>query len=433
MKNLTAHISQSHTSVYRKTVLDNGVSVVTEYIPHVRSVSVGIWIITGSRDEGYEQNGIAHFIEHMFFKGTKKRSALAISKEIDSVGGILNALTSKEYTGIYAKVLDKNISVAVDLLTDIFLNSTFTPEEIEREREVIIQEIHLTEDTPDEYIQELFSKSFFQGHPLAQPILGNLETVSTFDRDKLLSFLHRHHYQPSKIIIAATGNLNHDQIVDEFSRHFGKLPKQATSSPQIPCEPVSIFSLHNKKLEQVHLCIGTKGVQQDHSLRYAGYVLNTILGGSMSSRLFQEIREKKGLAYSIYSYFSSFFDTGIFAVYLGVSQKMLQEAIKLVIAELYKFRNQGISESELSTARQHLKGSTLLASENVDSRMTRLAKCEIYFRKFISLEEIMENIDRVTVEDVNNLSQIIFDRNYLSLAALGPLNNHELTSDLLKA
>ena len=419
--------------MHKKTVLDNGITITTEHFPHVRSISLGVWIVTGSRDENTAQNGIAHFIEHMFFKGTQKRSALDISKEIDSVGGVINALTSKEYTGLYVKVLDKNIDVAFDLLADIFLNSTFDPNEIEREREVIIQEIHLSEDTPDEHIQEIFSKAFFKGHPLAQPILGNLETVSSFNRETLLSFLNQNHFQPSNIIISATGNLNHEQITHAFSKTFGALPKRTPNQCRTPLDPISSFSVHTKKLEQVHLCIGTRGVKQDHSLRYAGYVLNTILGGSMSSRLFQEIREKKGLAYSIYSYFSSFFDTGVFTVYLGVSKKTVTEAIKLVIAELDKCKNNGISEAEIITAKEHLKGNTLLASESVDSRMTRLAKCEIYFNKFISIEDILDNIDQVTPQDVKDLAHEIFDRKYLSLAALGPITHKDVTPDVLDA
>ena len=418
--------------MYQKTVLDNGVKIITERISHVHSVSLGVWIITGSRDEDKSQNGIAHFIEHMLFKGTKKRSALEISKEIDSVGGMLNALTSKEYTGIYVKVLDKNINVAFDLLTDIFLNSTFDPKEIEREREVIFQEIHLSEDTPDEYIQELFSKSYFKDHPLAKPILGNLETVSNLNREKLVSFFHQNHYQPSKIVISATGNLDHNQIVNGFKKSFGTVCEQSTVPFRNSLKPASSFSLHTKELEQVHLCIGTKGIAQNHSLRYAGYVLNTVLGGSMSSRLFQEIREKKGLAYAIYSYLSSYFDAGMFAVYLGVSKKMAKEAVKLVVEELNKCKDNGISDSELKTSKEHLKGNTLLASESVDSRMTRLAKCEIYFNRFIPIEEILENIDEVTSQEVKDLAQEIFDRNYLSLAALGPINHKDLSPDLLE-
>jgi predicted Zn-dependent peptidase len=417
--------------MYQKTVLDNGIKIVTEQISHVHSISLGIWIITGSRDEDKSQNGIAHFIEHMLFKGTKKRTALEISKEIDSVGGILNALTGKEYTGIYAKVLDKNIDLAFDLLADIFLNSAFDSREIERERDVIFQEIHLSEDTPDEYIQELFSKSYFRDHPLSKPILGNVETVSNLDREKLVSFLRQNHYQPSKVVISATGNLNHNKIVNGLKKSFGSICEQNTTPYRSSLKPVSSFSIHTKELEQVHLCIGTKGVAQNHPLRYAGYILNTILGGSMSSRLFQEIREKKGLAYAIYSYFSSYFDAGVFAVYLGVSKKTAREAVKLVIEELHKCKDNGISDSEIKSAKEQLKGNTLLASENVDSRMTRLAKCEIYFNRFIPIEEIITNIDKVTSQEVKDLAKEIFDRNYLSLAALGPINHKDLTPDLL--
>ena len=417
--------------MYQKTVLANGIRIVTEQIPHVHSISMGVWIITGSRDEDKSQNGIAHFIEHMLFKGTKKRSALGISKEIDSAGGMINALTGKEYTGIYTKILDKNNAVAFDLLTDIFLNSIFDPKEIERERDVIFQEIHLSEDTPDEYIQELFSKSYFRDHPLSKPILGNMETVSNLNREKLVSFLNQNHYQPSKIIISAAGNLDHNQIVNGFKKHFDNIANQTSVPSCNSLKPVSSFFIHTKELEQVHLCIGTKGVPQNHSLRYAGYILNTVLGGSMSSRLFQEIREKKGLAYSIYSYFSSFFDAGMFAVYLGVSKKTAKEATKLVIEELNKCKDNGISDSELKTAKEHLKGHTLLASESVDNRMSRLAKCEIYFDKFIPIEEILNNIDKVTSQEVKDLAREIFNREYLSLAALGPINHKDLTPDLL--
>ena len=218
--------------MYQKTVLDNGVTIITERIPYIHSISLGIWVVTGSRNEDTSQNGIAHFIEHMLFKGTTKRTALDISKEIDSVGGIINALTSKEYTGLYVKVLDKNINVAFDLLPDIFFNSTFDPKEINREREVIFQEIHLSEDTPDEHIQELFSKAYFKDHPLAQPILGSLDTVGNFNREALLSYFHQNHYQPSKIIIAATGNLDHHHIVQEFSKTFSTIPVQSKNSPR---------------------------------------------------------------------------------------------------------------------------------------------------------------------------------------------------------
>lgn len=419
--------------LYQKTVLANGVTIVTEQVPSVHSVSLGVWIITGSRDEDTAQNGIAHFIEHMFFKGTARRSAQDISKEIDSVGGILNALTSKEYTGIYAKVLDKHVGVASDIISDAFLHSTFDPGEIEREREVIVQEILMSEDTPDEHIQELFSKSFFRDHPLAMPILGSRETVGGINRDTLLAFLTRQHYHPSKIIISATGKVNHDRIVGIFQEQFGGIPRRNSSPSRLPLKAESDLAIYTKPLEQIHICIGTQGVTQDDTSRYAGYVLNAIMGGSMSSRLFQEIREKKGLAYSIYSYFSSYFDAGMFVVYLGVSKKVAREAIRLVVAELNKVRECGITEGELRTAQEHLKGHTLLAAESPDSRMTRLAKCEMYFNRFIPLEEILSSIDRVSADDVQRLAQEIFNRRYLSLAALGPVTDRDISADLLDA
>ncbi len=428
---LSQPLIRTDKPMYQKTVLGNGVKIVTERIPHVHSISLGIWIITGSRDEDLSHNGVTHFIEHMFFKGTPTRSAFDISKEIDSVGGLLNALTSKEYTGIYAKVLDKNIDVALEMLLDLFFNSVFSPQEIEREREVIAQEIHLAEDIPDEHIQELLSKSYFKDHPLAQPILGNVATVGSLSRDTLLAFFHRHHYQPSKIIIAAAGNLDHHYLVEKCSAHYGSIAQHTVVSSRNSHTPFSNFFIHTKELEQVHLCIGTKGISHTHPLRYAGYVLTTILGGSMSSRLFQEIREKKGLAYAVYSYFSSYFDAGLFTVYLGVNKKTVEEAVRVVIEELTTLKDKPIDDSELHTAQEHLKGTTLLASESVDHRMTRLAKCEMYFNKFIPLEEILREIDEVTPHDVQTLARDIFDRKYLSLAALGPLTHDDLSPDIL--
>jgi len=419
--------------MYRKTILNNGIRIVTEHIPYVQSISIGIWVKTGSRDEKREENGIAHFIEHMLFKGTKKRSALAIAKEIDSVGGVLNASTSREFTNFYAKVLAKDFKLAVDLLSDIFLNSLFSFSEIKREREVIFQEIKMVEDTPDEYVQDLFSQYFFSDHPLGQPILGNYNTIGKINRDKLIKFFHSYYLNPYRIIVSVAGNLNHYQVVEAINQTLGKIKPNNKKEPA--WKPPEIFSgvkIFNKDLEQVHICIGTKGFSQTHPSRYAGYILNTILGGSVSSRLFQEIREKRGLAYNIFSYNSPFQDTGILAIYVGTSRNKFNQVIELIIKEIQKLKTKPLKESELKKAKDQLKGNLLLSWENTDVRMSRMATGELYFGKYIPLKKIQDKIDQVTAKDVQTLSQELFQKKYLLLIALGGVKEKNIKPSLLE-
>lgn len=417
--------------MYQKTILDNGIKIITEKLPYFQSITIGIWVMNGSRHENKEENGISHFIEHMLFKGTEKRSASDIAREIDSVGGILNAFTSKEYTCLYVKVLEKHLDMAIDLLMDIFLNSNFKPEEVERERSVILQEIRMLEDTPDENIQDMFHQHFFRDHPLSNSILGSLHSVRRINRKKLLSCFAVNYHQSSRIIISAAGKIEHEKLVDKFASVFHSFTPGEISTPENSFQPQATFFIRPKKLEQVHICLGTKGLPQAHPSRFTSYVLNTILGGGMSSRLFQEIREKRGLAYTVYSYQSSYQDTGLFTIYMGVGEDSTEEAINLVIQELKRIKEEPIPEAELQAAKEQLKGNLLLSSENTDNRMTRLAKSEIYFNKFIPIEEVLKNIDKTTSEEVSNLARDIFQPEYLSLAILGPVNKKKFNPQIL--
>jgi len=415
----------------QKTTLNNGIRVVTERIPHVQSISIGCWLKTGSRDESKEEHGIAHFIEHMLFKGTEKRSALEIAREIDSVGGFLNAATSRELTNFYAKVLDKDFDLAIDLLSDILLNSLLPPDEIERERGVIYQEIKMVEDTPDEYIQDLFNQHYFPGNSLGHPILGDYQTVGQITKTQLQRFFQTYYLSPSRIIVSAAGKLNHDVVVERIDSTLGQIkPKEENRILDTP-RPSSSVHIVRKNLEQVHLCMGTKGISQADPLRFAGYLLNVLLGGSMSSRLFQEIREKRGLAYAVFSYLSSYSDTGLFTIYAGTTRNKVKKVIELILKELRTFKEKPLQKEEVEKAKEQLKGNILLAYESTDNRMSRLAKGELYFSKFISLKEILEGIRSVSAEDIQQLAQELFQTNTFSLVALGKVKENEITDELL--
>jgi len=418
--------------MYRTTTLSNGIRVVTERVPHVQSISIGCWFKTGSRDENKEEeHGIAHFIEHMLFKGTAKRNALEIARAIDSVGGMLNAATSRELTNFYAKVLDKDFDLAIDLLSDILLNSLLPPEEIERERGVISQEIKMVEDTPDEYIQDLFSQHYFLGSSLGHPILGDYQAIGHITQTHLQKFFQTYYLSPSRIIVSAAGKLNHDLVVERIDSTLGRIkPKEEQRILDTPL-PSSGVHVVRRDLEQVHLCMGTKGISQTHPLRFASYLLNLLLGGSMSSRLFQEIREKRGLAYAVFSYLSSYSDTGLFTVYAGTTRNKVKKVIALIVRELRKFKEKPLPKEEVEKAKEQLKGSILLSYESTDNRMSRLAKGELYFNRFIPLKEILDEIKRVSTEDIQQLAQELFQKNAFSLVALGKVKENEITPELL--
>jgi predicted Zn-dependent peptidase len=391
----------------RKSLLSNGVRVLTEAMPQVLSATIGIWVENGSRYEAPHENGVSHFIEHLLFKGTKKRSAAEIAEQMDAVGGVLNAFTGKEYTCYYAKVLGEDLAMATDLLADLFLDSIFAPEEIDRERQVVLQEISQAEDTPDDFIHDLFNVHYWQGHPLALPIFGSIETVNSIDREMLVSFM-ADRYRAGRVFIAAAGAI----------------------SP--PAERALVLN-HTKKLEQAHLCIGGPGISQVDPLRYASYVMNTALGGGMSSRLFQEVREKRGRVYSIYSFLSAFLDCGYVGIYAGTNPEWIDEVIEVTLNEVGKLARNGLEPRELARAKSQLKGNMLLGMESTDSRMNRLARNEIYFRRDIPLEEVARGIESVTNDQVVELASACFKPNQMGMVLLGDLKGRELTSEVWSA
>jgi len=412
-------------SGYQKTILNNGIRVITEEIPYLRSVSIGVWVVTGSRDEQPQENGISHFIEHLLFKGTEKRTAFDIAKEIDSVGGTLNAFTGREYTCFYAKVIDKNLGLAIDLLSDIFLHSVMEGKDIEKERMVILQEIKMVEDTPDDYIHDLFNRACWRDHPLGFPIYGTSELVQSFDRDKLYHFF-KENYPPDRIIVCAAGNLNHQDVVRLIGETFGQIPTSAKARPRSKPDPNPATHSWKRDLEQVHFCLGTRGLPYNHSLRFTSYVLNTILGGGMSSRLFQEIRENRGLAYSVYSYLPTYIDTGLMVVYAATNGNSFREAVELVLKEFGRLKEEPLKHGELETAKEQLKGNLLLSLESSDNMMTRLAKNEIYFKTYLPVGMILKGIDEVEEETVQRLACDIFDERFFCLTVLGPMNGNDL-------
>lgn len=409
--------------MFAKTVLDNGIRIVSQEMQDHRSVSLGIWVESGSRHESAAQNGISHFIEHLLFKGTERRTAAEIAEEMDAVGGVINAFTSKEHTCYYAKVLDENLPLAIDLLTDIFLHSSFDAEEIERERSVILQEISQAEDTPDDYVHDLFSLDFFKDHPIGRPICGREETVNSFQRKDFLNFF-KSRYLPRRVIIAAAGNFSHDALVQEMAGRLSAVTDRADSK-DAPVDGAGKPEMgsgvypHSKELEQVHLCLGVAGIRQADPQRYPAYVLNTLLGGGMSSRLFQEIREKRGKAYSVYSFSSSYNDVGYLGVYAGTSIGSAEEVVELILSELNKLAKGGISDEELRRTQGQLVGSMMLGLESTDSWMSHIARNEIYYGKAVTTDEICRGIRAVTRDDVVALADRLFRREGMTLTLLG--------------
>ncbi len=419
--------------MFSKSLLDNGIRVVSQEMPEHRSVSLGIWVENGSRHESAAENGLSHFIEHLLFKGTARRSAAQIAEEMDAVGGVLNAFTAKEHTCYYAKVLDENLPLAIDLLTDIFLNSSFDPEEIERERSVILQEISQAEDTPDDYVHDLFNLDFFKDHPIGRPICGREQTVNGFSREDILDFFNAR-YRPRRVIVSAAGNFRHDALVEEIAARLGTVRDgdgSGADSESVPDMGSGVFP-HAKSLEQVHLCLGVAGLAQAHPQRYAAYVLNTLLGGGMSSRLFQEIREKRGKAYSVYSFSSSYKDVGYFGVYAGTSLESTEEVVALIVKELRKLAGGEISAEELGRTQGQLVGSMMLGLESTDSWMSHIARNEIYFGRAVGTDEICRQIRAVSRDDVVELAAALFNGGAMTLTLLGgfdddfPIQNLQL-------
>jgi predicted Zn-dependent peptidase len=410
--------------------LPNGVRVLTEELPDLPSVTVGIWVENGSRYETDAQAGISHFLEHLFFKGTDRRTAAQIAEEIDAVGGVLNAFTGKEYTCYYAKVLPEHVDLALDLLSDIFTHSRFAADEIERERTVVIQEISQVEDTPDDYVHELFNLAFWPNHPLSRPIAGSAATVGGFTREDFLRFLELR-YRPNRVLVAAAGNLRHDALVDVVTRHLGALGGSASKIDGGPPTPRAGVSVHEKRLEQVHLCFGAPGISQTDADRYPAHLMNIALGGGMSSRLFQEIRERRGKAYTVYSFLSSYIDVGYVGMYVGTSAEWVREVVDIIRSEIERVAEHGLTAEELVRVKNQMKGNMLLGLETSDSRMSRIAKNEMYFGTDVSIEEVARAIDAVGNDDVVRAARRLFRPGTLALTVLGDLKGERLDDEVL--
>ena len=408
-------------------MLPNGLTVITEEMQHIRSISVGIWVKTGSRDEDPEWNGISHFIEHMVFKGTKHRSAEDIARQVDSIGGNMDAFTAKECICFNVKVLDEHLPIAMDVLSDLVLNPVFDVKDIGRERGVILEEIKMDEDNPDYLVHEIFTQNFWKDHPLGKPILGTKETVRTFEQQVVFDSYQRR-FNPGNLIIAAAGNINHQRFVDLVTKHFQHMQAGTNGFHSHPPKVVPRIIMRNKKsLEQVQICIGVPCHPIAHEKRYASYILNTVLGGGMSSRLFQNIRERQGLVYAIYSDLNPYRDTGCLGVYAGTSRTSASRVVESIIAEFRNLKSGPVPEEELRRCKDQLKGSLMLSLESSTARMSNLARQEMYFERFYDLDELIERIESVTADDLQNLANDFFRTENIAVTVLGNLNGLKLT------
>ena len=404
--------------IYKDT-LPNGIRVITEELPFVHSVSMGIWVGTGSRYEDKTIHGVSHFLEHMLFKGTEKRNAKQIAESLETVGGQINAFTSKEFTCFYARVLSENFRLASDVLSDMFLHSLFREDELEKEKNVILEEIKMYEDTPDELVHDVFARTIWQDNSLGQSIIGTAETVQSLTRERLINY-YRDTYVPENIVVAIAGKITRDQVIDTIGSLFegfngGPNPFK-TLAPQVSGGTKYV----SKDIEQVHLCLGNPGLSNQDTNIYALLILNSVLGGGVSSRLFQKVREEKGLTYSIYSYHSGYTDTGLFGIYAGTSPKSVDSVIAIILEQINNIKRHGVTDEELSRTKQQIKGSILLGLENVSSRMNRLGKSEISFGRIITPEEVVESVLNVKNELIIDTARRIFQADKFSLAVIGP-------------
>jgi len=419
------------SETYCKSVLPNGIRLITERMPHVRSVAVGVWVETGSRHESENRGGMSHLIEHLVFKGTATRTAEDIARTMDSVGGQMDAFTTKEHTCFYVQVLDEHLPLAVSLLTDILRHPLFNADELEREKSVVLQEIKMVEDTPDDVIHDLFAAQVWQGHPLGRPILGTREAVTGFGREAIFGHFTEE-YVPPRIIIAVAGNLVHNEVLELFGSGFngfarGALPHQDARPALTP----SVNIVH-KSLEQVHVVMGFPGLPHAARERYALFLLNDVIGGSMSSRLFQEIRERQGLVYSIHSGAQAFLDTGVLYLYAATDAGNFSKVLKSILKEIRELKKSGITEEELKRAKDHLKGSLMLSLESTSSRMNRLAKQEMHLGSFLTMDAMLAAIQNVRHEEVQALVSELLDEDQLALTTLGPLDRRNLPREFLR-
>lgn len=416
---------------YKKTVLPNGIRVVTEQIPHVRSVSIGFWFNVGSRDEDVRQSGISHFIEHMVFKGTKHYRAAQIARSLESVGGYLNAFTSKETTCFYAQILDQHVAKAIDVLSEMIQYPLFASTEVEKEKQVVLEELKNIEDDPDELIHDYFDRLIFGNHPLASPVIGRTETIMSFDRQMLVEYM-REHYQPSAMVVAAAGNISHDQLLACVDEHVRRSTVNRRNGVKARPDDVTgrlrvghrrafgSIEEHEKPISQAHICMGTLAFSMKSRFRYPLLVLNTLLGEGMSSRLFQNIREKYGFAYNVYSFANTLSDTGTFGVYIGTDKQNIGNSIELTHKELGKLREKPVSRAELQRTKEQLKGTMMLSLESTSSRMMRLGTTELCYGEYIALDSIIRNIDAVTQDHVHEVATRLFDEASLSTVIFKP-------------
>jgi predicted Zn-dependent peptidase len=417
--------------MFERIKLDNGVRVVWEKIPHVRSVSVGIWVGVGSRNETKENNGISHFIEHMLFKGTKKRSAKQIAAAIDNIGGKINAFTGKECTCFYTKTLDTHIDIAMDILADMFFNSKFSAKNIEIEKKVILEEIGMYEDSPEELVHDVFYKTVWNGNSLSYPILGTKESLININRDKVIDYMTKN-YIPKNVVIAAAGNLDSTKFLDTVKKYFDNWnPECNTDFEYENAEFITDVKIKEKDTEQVHMCLGCNGIEQGSNELYSLLAINNILGGGMSSRLFQKIREKKGLVYSIYSYPSAYKDTGLFTVYAGMNPIHIGTVIELIIDEIRLLLNKGINKEELRKSKEQLKGNYILGLESTSSRMNSIGKSELLLNRINTTEEVLNLIDSINMESVEAVVKKVFKIDHISFSAVGNIKESEIITKAL--
>src|SRR2546423_7571006 len=415
----------------RREVLPNGLTFITEEMQHIRSVSIGIWIKTGSRDEDLQWNGISHFIEHMVFKGTQHRTAEEIARQVDSIGGNMDAFTAKECISFSIKVLNEHVPIALDVLSDLVLNPVFDAQDISRERGVILEEIKMDEDNPDYLVHEIFTQNFWKDHPLGRPILGTRDTVKRFDRSPVFDF-YSQRFSPGNMIITAAGYLNHDRFVELVAQHFEKMKPVSNGFHSSPPKVVPKIILKNKKsLEQVKICVGVPSYPITHARRLTSYILNTLLGGGMSSRLFQNIRERQGLAYAIYSDLNPYRDTGCMSIYAGTSRESASKVVECIVSEFRKLKMEIVPQDELRRAKDQLKGSLMLSLESSNARMSNLARQEMYFDHFYGLDELIAKIEAVNAEELKELANQFFETDNIAVTVLGNLNGLKLTREQL--
>ena len=415
----------------QRAVLPNGLTVITEEMKHIRSVSIGIWLKTGSRDEDLPWNGISHFIEHMVFKGTQHRTAEEIARQVDSIGGNMDAFTAKECISFSIKVLNEHVPIALDVLSDLVLNPVFDSQDISRERGVILEEIKMDEDNPDYLVHEIFTQNFWKDHPLGRPILGTRDTVKKFDRTPVFDF-YSQRFSPGNMIITAAGYLNHEQFVEVVAKHFANMKPMSNGFHSSQPKIVPKIILRNKKsLEQVQICVGVPSYPITHERRHTSYILNTLLGGGMSSRLFQNIRERQGLAYAIYSDLNPYRDTGCMSIYAGTSRASAGKVVESIVSEFRKLKTEMVTPDELRRSKDQLKGSLMLSLESSNARMSNLARQEMYFDHFYGLDELIAKIEAVTAEELQELANQFFETDNIAVTVLGNLNGLKLTREQL--